>query len=47
MINSLPQDTGDFPLTEMTFSAEGTVSLLGSGGELATNAGITFTFTHA
>ncbi|WP_455567786.1 Pepco domain-containing protein [Streptomyces collinus] len=31
VINSLPQDTGDFPLTEMTFSAEGTVSLLGSG----------------
>lgn len=47
LIASLPQRTGEFHLNEVTFSAEvsakGTVSLLGSGGELAGRAGITFT----
>jgi len=51
VIASLPRKAGEFQLNEVTFSAEvsakGTVSLLGSGGELAGQAGITFTFTRA
>ncbi|WP_159029323.1 Pepco domain-containing protein [Streptomyces viridochromogenes] len=51
VIASLPQKAGEFQLNEVTFSAEvsakGTVSLLGSGGELAGQAGITFTFTRS
>lgn len=51
LIASLPQRAGEFRLNEVTFiaevSAKGTVSLLGSGGELAGQAGITFTFTRA
>ncbi|GAA2433408.1 Pepco domain-containing protein [Streptomyces glaucus] len=51
VIASLPQRAGEFQLNEVTFSAEvsakGTVSLLGSGGELAGQAGITFTFTRS
>lgn len=50
VIASLPRKAGEFQLNEVTFSAEvsakGTVSLLGSGGELAGQAGITFTFTR-
>ncbi|GGX15577.1 Pepco domain-containing protein [Streptomyces lomondensis] len=50
VIASLPQHGGEFQLNEVTFSAEvsakGTVSLLGSGGELAGRAGVTFTFTR-
>ncbi|MFI6086059.1 hypothetical protein ACIBBB_34845 [Streptomyces sp. NPDC051217] len=50
VIASLSQEAGEFQLNEVTFSAEvsakGTVSLLGSGGELAGQAGITFTFTR-
>ena len=50
VIASLPERAGGFRLNEVTFSAEvsakGTVSLLGSGGELAGQAGITFTFTR-
>jgi len=50
VIASLPQKAGEFQLNEVTFSAEvsakGTVSLLGSGGELAGTAGITFMFTR-
>lgn len=51
VIASLPQRADEFQLNAVTFSAEvsakGTVSLLGSGGELAGQAGITFTFTRA
>jgi hypothetical protein len=51
VIASLPQRAGEFRLNEVTFSAEvsakGTVSLLGSGGELAGQAGITFTFSRS
>ncbi|QKW08648.1 hypothetical protein HUT18_21990 [Streptomyces sp. NA04227] len=51
MIASLPQEAGQFQLNEVSFTAEvsakGTVSLLGSGGELAGRAGITFTFTRS
>ncbi|GGR74015.1 MULTISPECIES: Pepco domain-containing protein [Streptomyces] len=50
VLASLPQGAGEFRLNEVTFSAEisakGTVSLLGSGGELSGQAGITFTFTR-
>ncbi|MCZ0991815.1 hypothetical protein O1M54_51015 [Streptomyces diastatochromogenes] len=50
VIDSLPQKSGEFQLNEVTFSAEvsakGTVSLLGSGGELAGKAGITFRLTR-
>ncbi|QDI70287.1 hypothetical protein CD934_17460 [Streptomyces calvus] len=50
VLASLPQRAGEFQLDEVSFSAEvsakGTVSLLGSGGELAGQAGITFTFTR-
>ncbi|AXE87038.1 hypothetical protein [Streptomyces sp. Go-475] len=50
VIASLPERAGEFRLNEVTFSAEvsakGTVSLLGSGGELSGRAGITFTFTR-
>ncbi|MGC2998442.1 Pepco domain-containing protein [Streptomyces sp. G35A] len=50
VLASLPQQAGEFRLDEVSFSAEvsakGTVSLLGSGGELSGQAGITFTFTR-
>ncbi|GAA1414530.1 hypothetical protein GCM10009601_02500 [Streptomyces thermospinosisporus] len=50
VLASLPRKAGEFQLDEVSFSAEisakGTVSLLGSGGELAGQAGITFTFTR-
>jgi hypothetical protein len=49
-ISVLPSVCGDYELNEVTVSAEvsakGQVSLLGSGGELAGKAGLTFTFTR-
>jgi hypothetical protein len=48
-IADLPSVCGGYELNEVTVSAEvsakGQVSLLGSGGELAGKAGLTFTFT--
>ncbi|MFI9819758.1 hypothetical protein ACIHFC_04665 [Streptomyces sp. NPDC052013] len=50
VLATLPQKAGEFQLDEVSFSAEvsakGTVSLLGSGGELSGQAGLTFTFTR-
>jgi len=50
VIDTLPRNASEFQLSEVTFTAEvsakGTVSLLGSGGELAGQAGISFTFTR-
>jgi hypothetical protein len=49
-IAELPAVYGGYELNEVTVSAEvsakGQVSLLGSGGELAGKAGLTFTFTR-
>jgi|ERR1700733_6035827 len=49
VITALPHAFGSYELDEITLSAEvsakGQVSLLGSGGEIAGNAGITFKFT--
>jgi hypothetical protein len=50
VITGLPHSFGSYDLDEITVTAEvsasGQVSLLGSGGELAGKAGITFTFTR-
>jgi hypothetical protein len=50
IITDLPDNWGRYELDEITVSAEisakGHVSLLGSGGELAGKAGLTFTFTR-
>lgn len=49
VITNLPEAFGHYELDQITISAEisakGQVSLLGSGGELAGTAGITFQFT--
>jgi len=49
VITGLPHAFGSYALDGITLSAEvsarGRVSLLGSGGEVAGNAGITFKFT--
>jgi hypothetical protein len=49
VITGVPRAFGSYELDEITISAEvsakGQVSLLGSGGEVAGKAGITFTFT--
>jgi hypothetical protein len=50
IIADLPDSSGGFRLDQVTVSAEvsakGQISLLGSGGELAGKAGLTFTFTR-
>jgi len=50
VITGLPDAFGSYELDQITISAEvsakGQVSLLGSGGELAGTAGITFQFTR-
>lgn len=50
VITAIPDAYGDFQLNEVTLSAEvsakGQISLLGSGGELAGTASLTFTFTR-
>src|SRR5258708_4279006 len=49
VITGLPEAFGNYELDQLTISAEvgarGRLSLLGSGGELAGTAGITFQFT--
>lgn len=48
VLENTPEATGGFHLTEFTITAEisgkGTLTLLGSGGELAASGGITFKF---
>jgi len=50
MLQQLPDRIGEFHLDTMTItvevSAKGSLSLLGSGGELAGKGGITFTLTR-
>jgi hypothetical protein len=50
VISGVPERFGEYQLHEVTVSAEvsakGQVSLLGSGGEIAGKAGLTFTFVR-
>lgn len=50
VLKTVPEGFGEFQLDEVTVSAEisakGQISLLGSGGEIAGKAGLTFTFTR-
>lgn len=51
VVSSLPTNYGGYRLDQVTFNAEisakGQISLLGSGGEVAGKAGLSFTFNRS